>query len=257
MFDTILALAAEPRTWVFVLIGFFAQLCDGALGMGFGAISSAVLAVIGLPRDVVSASVNGAKLITGAAGSVAHVAHRNVSLRLLVSLALAGAVGGVFGATVLARYSHWIVGVVASLCLLLVGAYIIQRGLRGVPAPRAPRYVPAVGVAGGVTEALAGVWGPVVTSSLVALGVAPRYAIGTGTVAETFVAAAVFTALVGHIGFDRLSTSVIGLIAGALLASPVAARLVREIPRRPLMVAVGLLVIVLSLLRLYRDLSVL
>ena len=42
------------NTLMFVVIGFGAQLCDGALGMGFGVISSTVLTLIGLPRMVVT-----------------------------------------------------------------------------------------------------------------------------------------------------------------------------------------------------------
>jgi uncharacterized membrane protein YfcA len=221
--------------------------------MGFGAISSAVLAVLGIPREVASASINGAKLFTGAASSVSHLAYRNVDPWILLKLAGTGMLGGWFGASMLARYPHGLIGPVSSICLLAVGAYIIARALRAGPPPPAPRHVSVVGAAGGITEALAGVWGPLVTSALIALGVHPRYAVGSANIAETFVAAAVFATLVSHLGLARLSTTVLALLAGALLAAPIAARLLREIPRRPLMLAVGTLVIVLSLVRLARD----
>jgi uncharacterized membrane protein YfcA len=251
--EPLLAALADPWTWGFVVLGFVAQLCDGALGMGFGAISAAALTALGLPREVASASVNGAKLLTGTASGAAHLWHRNVSGVLLAKLAAAGVLGGLVGATVLARYSHWLVDALASTCLLLIGLYIVLRAFWAQGEHRPPRHVPLVGTAGGITEALAGVWGPLVTSSLVALGVHPRFAVGTSSVAETFVAAAVFVTLVNHLGFATLSTSVLGLLAGALLAAPLAARLIREIPRRPLMLAVGLLVIALSVVRLLRD----
>ena len=35
--------------WAFALVGFFAQLVDGALGMGFGVISASVLLAQGVP----------------------------------------------------------------------------------------------------------------------------------------------------------------------------------------------------------------
>jgi uncharacterized protein len=255
MLEALLALLADPWTWGFVVIGFVAQLCDGALGMGFGAISTAVLAALGLPREVASASINGAKLFTGAASTVSHLYYRNVEPRLLLKLAIAGMLGGWVGATLLARYPHGIIGPIASVCLLGVGVYIIYRALRVALPAATSKHVSVVGAAGGVTEALAGVWGPLVTSSLIALGVSPRHAIGSGSIAETFVAAVVFTTLVGYLGFAQLSTTVLGLLAGALLAAPLAARLTRDIPRRPLMLAVGVLVIVLSLVRLARDLG--
>jgi uncharacterized membrane protein YfcA len=254
MQEALLTLLADPWTWAFVGIGFVAQLCDGALGMGFGAISSAVLAVLGVPREVASASINGAKLFTGAASSASHIFYRNVDLRLLLKLAIAGMLGGWVGAALLARFPHGPIGPLSSVFLLGIGVYIIRRAWRAGPPPAPPRHATVIGAAGGLTEALAGVWGPLVTSSLVALGVHPRFAVGSASVAETFVAAAVFATLVDHIGLARLSTTVLGLLAGALLAAPLAARLLREIPRRPLMLGVGVLVIVLSLVRLSRDL---
>lgn len=252
--DFLWNLLTDPGTWAFAAIGFVAQLCDGALGMGFGAISSAVLAAMGVPREVASASVNGAKLFTGAASGLAHLRYRNVDGRMLVPLATAGMIGGFVGATLLARYPTRWLGVVASAYLLVVGGYIIHRALRVLPEPKPVRHAGVVGAMGGISEALSGVWGPLVTSSLVALGAHARHAVGTSTVAETLVAAVVFGTLVGHLGIERLSASVLGLVLGALVAAPFAARLTRQVPRRPLMLGVGILVIVLSLLRLYRDL---
>ncbi|MFO1426071.1 MAG: sulfite exporter TauE/SafE family protein [Steroidobacteraceae bacterium] len=254
MVETLLAALHQPQTWLFFGIGFVAQLCDGSLGMGFGAISSTALAAIGLPRAVASASVNGAKLFTGAASGIAHLLHRNVDGRMLVTLAIAGGLGGYLGATVLAHYASRWVGIFTSSYLLLVGAYILSRAFREPPEAIRFHHVGGVGFAGGFLEALSGVWGPLVTSNLVAFGANPRHAIGSGNVAETFVAGVVFTVLVKHLGIAQLSVSVLGLLLGALVASPVAARLTREIPRRTLMIGVGILVMALSLLRLVRDL---
>ena len=79
---------------MFIAIGFVAQICDGALGMGFGVISSTVLTIIGLPREIVSATVNGAKILTGTASSISHLAYKNVQWRALAYLAGGGVLGG-------------------------------------------------------------------------------------------------------------------------------------------------------------------
>ncbi|MBM3521039.1 MAG: sulfite exporter TauE/SafE family protein, partial [Alphaproteobacteria bacterium] len=50
--------------WIFAIVGFCAQIVDGALGMGFGVISSSVLLAQGIPPALASASVNAAKLPT-------------------------------------------------------------------------------------------------------------------------------------------------------------------------------------------------
>ena len=114
-------------TLMFVGIGFVAQLCDGALGMGFGVISSTVLTVIGLPREIVSATVNGAKIFTGAASSVSHLVYKNIQWPALAVLAIGGLLGGLSGAWLLTQGSNKYVGPIVSCYLIFVGVYIIWR----------------------------------------------------------------------------------------------------------------------------------
>jgi hypothetical protein len=254
--DTVLQVLQQPGIGWFVAIGFVAQLCDGAIGMGFGVISSTVLAAIGLPREVASASVNGAKLLTGTASGAAHVVLRNVDWRMLAVLASAGALGGIAGSLLLARHAGPVLGVLVSVYLIGVGLVILRRAFEAGGGEVGRVRVGGVGLAGGFLEAMSGVWGPLVTSKLVAFGAQPRYAVGTGNIAETFVAGVVFAVLVSHLGFAQLSTAMLGLIGGALLAVPLAALVARELPRRPLMIAVGVMVMVLSVIRLARDLGV-
>lgn len=253
--DAILNVLQQPGIGWFVLIGFVAQMFDGAIGMGFGVISSTVLAAIGLPREVASASVNGAKLLTGTASGTAHILLRNVDWRMLLVLGSAGALGGVAGSVLLARHAGPLLGIVVSVYLIGVGFVILRRAFHATTPVVGRLRVGGVGLAGGFLEAVSGVWGPLVTSKLVAFGALPRYAVGTGSIAETFVAGVVFSVLVSHLGFAQLSLTVLGLLGGAMLAAPLAALVARELPRRPLMIAVGVMVIILSAIRLARDIG--
>lgn len=135
------------RTLPFVVVGFAAQLVDGAFGMGFGVISSTVLYGFGIPPAVVSGSVNGAKILTGAASGIGHLASRN----------------------------------------------------------------------------------------------------------ETFVAATVLTVLVKHLGIASLSEPIIGLLAGAMIATSIAIGLTRKLPVRALTGAVGTVVVATAALRFGHD----
>lgn len=250
---TELAGSIDWYTLMFVGIGFIAQLCDGALGMGFGVISSTVLTLIGLPREIVSATVNGAKILTGTASSVSHLVYRNVRWRTLAFLASGGLLGGLLGAWLLTQGANRYVGPIVSTYLIFVGIYIIWKtsNIERLQITT-PRTV-GVGVAAGFLEAVAGVWGPLATSNLVAFGLPARIAVGVGNVAETIVAFAVFTVLVNHIGFDQLSRLAVGLVIGALIASPLAAKLTANLPKRRLAIGVGIMVIVSSVLRLVRE----
>jgi uncharacterized protein len=253
----VFAILQQPEIVAFIAIGFCAQMCDGALGMGFGAISSTALAAIGMPPTIASASVNGAKIFTGLLSGTAHLLLRNVDLRMLWVLAAAGAAGALLGAAVLVHASTGALGMLVSGYLLLTGVHILWRTVRAAPVRAiGGRQVGGVGAAGGLLEALSGVWGPLVTSNLVAFGASPRYAIGTGNVCETLVAAVVFTVLIAHLGLAQLSIAIVGLLVGALTAAPFAALLTRRASPRFLTAGVGALVVVLATIRLVREIAV-
>ena len=93
---------ADPSALIpFILIGFAAQLIDGALGMAFGQISSTLLISMGVPPAAASAGVHSAETFTTAVSAISHVAHRNVDWWLFVRIAVPGVIGGVLGAYVL------------------------------------------------------------------------------------------------------------------------------------------------------------
>lgn len=240
----------SPEFLLFAVVGFLAQLCDGALGMGFGVISSTVLASMGVEPKVVSASVNSAKIVTGSAATVSHLLYRNIDRTLLLSLGIGGVVGATIGVLVLTQLPTKWVQTTVSCYLICVGLIILSRFFRKVELTERPANPMAIGVAGGVLEAVAGVWGPLVTTSLVERGISPRLVVGSVSVAETIVAVAVSMLLISHMGFGSLSQNVLGLMAGALVAAPLGARLTRRMPARLLMAGVGIMVIASSLVRL-------
>jgi len=84
---------ADPATLLpFILIGFAAQLVDGALGMAFGQISSTLLIAFGVPPAAASAGVHTAETFTTAVSGVSHVAHRNVDWWLFLRIVIPGIV---------------------------------------------------------------------------------------------------------------------------------------------------------------------
>ena len=91
----------EDSFLLFLIVGFLAQIVDGALGMAYGVVSSSVLLAFGVPPAAASASVHAAEVFTTAASAGSHVWHRNVNWRLFRILAPVGILGGVAGAYVL------------------------------------------------------------------------------------------------------------------------------------------------------------
>jgi uncharacterized membrane protein YfcA len=149
----------------------------------------------------------------------------------------------------------------------LLGAFILFRALRTRGPYREPktRIVLPLGVTGGFVDSIGGGgWGPIVTSSLIGSGGAPRYVVGTVNAVEFFVTSAVSVAfitalLTGHWSeadeISRYFWAVAGLVVGGVIAAPLAGFVVRWIPSQRLMLLVGLLVMALACFQAWQMLS--
>ena len=251
--------------WIFFVVGFGAQLIDGALGMGYGVISSVVLLATGVPPAHTSAAVHSAKLFTTAASGASHLFHGNVDRRLFWLLCIAGGIGGIIGALILTQVPGKAIRPYVFGYLMIMGLLILWRCLReGKERHVLPgRFVAPLGSVGGFLDAIGGGgWGPVVTSSLIGAGAQPRQVVGTVNAAEFVVTCAVVAAFAttllsglwteGNGLMDHL-LPIAGLVLGGLPAAAVAGLLVKRAPRRIMTFAVALLVIGLSSYELART----
>lgn len=238
---------------LFAAIGFAAQLVDGALGMAFGVISTSALLSFGVPPANASAMVHLAEVVTTGTSGASHLYHRNVDWRLVRRLAPAGMVGGAVGAYLLSSIEARVIAPIVSLYLVAIGGYILFKAMQPLwPRDVADRTIPAVGAVGGLLDSMGGGgWGPIVTSTLIGRGHPPRQVIGSANLTELLVTATISATFILTLGWTQLE-SALGLLVGGVLAAPLGGWLVKRLPVRALMVAVGLLVIATSLYRLLR-----
>lgn len=239
---------------LFALVGFLAQLVDGAVGMAYGLVASSVLLSLGVAPATASAAIHAAEIATTGASGLAHARHGHVRRPLLWRLALPGAMGGAVGAYLLTDLpADWVRPVVA-LYLAAMGALVLRRALRP-PQSREPGRTAPLGLAGGFLDAIGGGgWGPIVTSTLIGRGLAPRIAIGTSNAAEFFVASAITAVFVTTIGLE-LWPVILGLVLGGVVAAPFAAAAVKHLPERFTLAAVGAVILLLSLRTLWLSLG--
>lgn len=237
---------------LFAAIGFFAQLIDGALGMAFGVLTTTSLLTMGVSPAAASAMTHVTEVFTTAASGASHAWHRNVDWRLVVRLGGAGMVGGAIGAFLLTRFDGEVVAPFVAVYLIAVGFYILVKAFRPLWTRDVKDWiVPYVGFGGGVLDAAGGGgWGPIVTTSLVGRGHDPKKVIGSTNLTEFLVTVVISIAFILTLGWTELRGA-IGLILGGILAAPLGAYVVSRIPTRPLMVAVGTIVIVSSAVRLF------
>ncbi|MBC7769690.1 MAG: sulfite exporter TauE/SafE family protein [Phycisphaerales bacterium] len=243
---------------LFLLVGFFAQLVDGAVGMAYGVISSSVLLALGVPPAQASATIHAAECFTTGASGASHLAHRNVDWKLFFRLAPAGVVGGVIGAYLLTGFDATFIKAVVIAYLGVLGVFMLFRALRE-PKEEPPhlKHVVPLGIVGGFLDASGGGgWGPVVSSTLLGRGHAPRYVIGSVNSAEFVVTVAIsitflWTMLTGRLelegGLAFGAASLGGLILGGVAAAPLAGYVTKIAPARLLLGAAAVLVMGLSI----------
>ena len=239
--------------WLFFAIGFVAQFVDGALGMAYGVLTNAALLAIGLPPAHASALVHTAEIFTTSASAASHIYHRNVDWRMVARLGVTGVLGAILGAWVLSNVEVTAARRFVYAYLLIMGFYILWKSMRIARLPRKPAgWTVLLGFGAGFLDASGGGgWGPMTTSTLVGSGHAPRYSVGSVNTAEFFVTVSAATTFFTEIGVAPLE-HFIPLVLGGILAAPFGGWVVKHVPTRGLMTAVGILIVTLSIVQLFR-----
>jgi len=242
--------------WMFIAIGFAAQMVDGALGMAFGVISNSLLLGMGVPPAAASAGVHTVETFTTAVSGISHAIHKNVNWNLFFRLMIPGIIGGVLGAYVLSNIDGDAAKPFILVYLAAIGLYLLWRGWSHPPIQRKPNLVVPLGLVGGFLDAAGGGgWGPVVTSNLLVQGANPRMTVGTVNTAEFFLTATVSATFITQLGWEAFSVATVGLLIGGVVAAPFGALLAKRVPARALMVMVGVILTITSLYNLYRSLA--
>lgn len=238
----------------FILIGFAAQLVDGALGMAFGVICNTLLvAVLGVPPATASARIHVVEIFTTGASGLSHLFHRNIDWPLFWRLLIPGVIGGVLGAYVLSSLHADVVKPFVLGYLVLIGVWLLIRGLLYPPKIAKPKVVAPLAVVGGFLDAAGGGgWGPVVTSNLLVQGGEPRKVVGTVNSVEFFLTVSVSIAFIWNLGFSQILGPTLGLIIGGVAAAPLGAMMAKRFSPKVMLVMVGIVLTATSAFGLYR-----
>jgi uncharacterized membrane protein YfcA len=240
----------------FILIGFAAQLVDGALGMAYGQISSTLLIAKGVPPQFASAGVHAAETFTTGVSAISHVAHRNVDWRLFSRLVMPGIIGGVLGAYVLTSIDAGVAKPFVLAYLTALGVYLFYRGIVHRHTERQPKIVSPLGLAGGFLDAAGGGgWGAIVTSNLLVQGSNPRKTIGTVNTAEFFLTITISATFLAALGWRAFTVYTFGLLIGGVAAAPFGAWIAKRVNPDLLLTFVGALLTLVSIYGLYRALG--
>lgn len=241
-------------------VGFVAQMIDGALGMAYGVSSNTFLLSVGVQPKLASACVHLAETFTTGVSGISHWRLGNVDKELFKKLILPGILGAVVGAYILTQIDGNLIKPWISAYLLIMGIIILVKAIRHTGEHNeVTSHISILGLIGGFFDAIGGGgWGPIVTTTLVARGKHPRFAIGSVNSSEFFVTFSQSVVFLFTLSADLLSnwTIIVGLLLGGVVAAPFAAIVARKLPVKALMVMVGLLIIGLSVRTILMSLGV-
>ncbi|GAA4767792.1 MULTISPECIES: TSUP family transporter [Flavobacterium] len=240
-----------------IAVGFFAQIVDGAVGLGYGVTCATSMMLFGIKLPAISGSIHTAEMFSSGISGFSHYKFGNVNKKLLFWLAIPGVVGAVSGALLLIylgnKYETITYGILASYTMI-IGIRLIAIAFRKKIEKKKVNNTGVLGFSGGLLDAFGGGgWGPIVTSTLLAKGRKSKYVVGTVSLAEFFVTLAASITFFVSLGVSHWYI-VVGLILGGSLAAPLAAKLAGKLPQRTAILLVAFLVIIFSIRMLFKIL---
>lgn len=234
--------------FIFLVIGIFAQLVDGTLGMGYGATSTSFLLSFGVPPVISSTAVHVSEMFTTGASAISHHKFGNINRKLAKMLIIPGVIGSVIGAYLLSDIIDGnAIKPFIAIYMIALAIVILVKAIRKKRPKKPTKQLGLLAIFGGFMDSVGGGgWGPIVTSTLIGRGRDPRYTIGSVNAAEfaiSFASGITFLLFQGIHGWQVIA----GLILGGVIAAPLGAYFVNKIPRKPAMVVVSLMIIFLSI----------
>ncbi|SEW31180.1 hypothetical protein SAMN05421841_2194 [Chryseobacterium wanjuense] len=258
--DELLTILAKDNYifyWM-MLVGFLAEIVAGSMGMGYGVICTTTLLFLNIPPHIVSASIHSAESFTTAAGSISHIKLKNVSKSLVKRLAIPAVIGAIMGAvslTYLGEYYAKITKTIIAFYTLYLGIQILSNAFKKKQDKKLKRKtnLTRLGVIGGFIDSFAGGgWGPLVTGTLIKNSFTPRFAVGSSTVAKFILTLTAAITFIFTLGIQHWNI-ILGLLIGGIVTAPFSAMLTAKLPVKSMFIVIGLLVIVMSSITIYKS----
>ncbi|WP_172277560.1 sulfite exporter TauE/SafE family protein [Chryseobacterium sp. LAM-KRS1] len=241
-----------------LLVGVFAEIVAGSMGMGYGVICTTTLLFLNIPPHIVSASIHSAESFTTAAGSISHIKLKNVSKTLVRKLAIPAVIGAIIGAlslTYLGEYYSKITKTIIAFYTLYLGFQILSNAFKPKQnkALKRKTNLTSLGLIGGFIDSFAGGgWGPLVTGTLIKNAFTPRFAVGSSTVAKFILTITAAITFFFTLGIQHWNI-ILGLLIGGIITAPFSAMLTARLPVKKMFLFIGSLVIVMSLITIYKS----
>ena len=241
-----------------LLVGFFAQLVDGAVGVGYGVVCTASMMLLGIKSTAISGSIHTAEMFSSGITGYSHYRFGNVNKRLFWWLAGFGVLGAICGAFLLIFLGNRFENITYSILAvysMFMAARLVTIALRKRIVKKKIKKVGVLAFVGGFLDAFSGGgWGPIVTATLLSSGRKSKFVVGTVSLSEFFVTLSASVVFFSVLGVSHWHI-ILGLILGGAVAAPLAVRLAGKLPQRVSLLLVAGLVTIFSIKILLKTIT--
>lgn len=237
--------------WKYFIIGTMAGGINGIIGMGYGITVVTSLLSLGFTSVAASSVVHISEIFAAGSNGLIHYRYRNVNKKIFKRLLFPSILGAVAGSILL--YSllkyQYIVKPIISIYILAMGCYIIYKAFHKTNPGRKIKQLYAVGFISAIIDAIGGGWQTLVSTTIIAGGRNALYTIGAVSGVKFFVALATSLTLVLFTG--RINWQIVfWIILGNIWIGPIGPYIARKLPRKVLMVFIGITVVSISMYQL-------
>ncbi len=239
--------------YYFLAAGFVFAMVDGAIGMSYGVTSTTFSLSMGIPPASASTAVHISEILSCGIAGWMHHRMGNINKKLFKLLVIPGIIGAVLGAYLLSSLEHYSMYTkpLISFYTLSLGILILSKAFNPFKRDKTVNNkitkIRPLGFFGGLIDAVGGGgWGSIVLSSLIAGGRNARTSLGTVKLSRFFISltsSLTFIAMLNTLNWSAVA----GLVMGSAIAAPIAAKVSNRISAKTIMMAVGIIVILVSL----------
>lgn len=243
----------DPNFYFFLAAGFVFAMIDGAIGMSYGVTSTTFSLSMGIPPASASTAVHISEILSCGIAGWMHHRMGNINKKLFKLLVIPGIIGAVLGAYLLSSLEHYSAYTkpLISFYTLSLGILILSKAFNPFKKKKNVNnkitQIRPLGFFGGLIDAVGGGgWGSIVLSTLIAGGRNARTSLGTVKLSRFFISitsSLTFIAMLNTLNWGAVA----GLVLGSAIASPIAAKVSNRISAKTIMIAVGIIVIIVSL----------
>ncbi|MEW6773018.1 MAG: sulfite exporter TauE/SafE family protein [Bacteroidota bacterium] len=238
---------------IYILIGFFAQMIDGAFGMAYGVITTSLLLFL-FPENIspalASAVMHFSEIFNTGYASYVYKKNKLINHKMFRAMfipAILGAISGALCISIFSKHFGEVVKPFIALYFIVVSIIIGFRAFNLFEHRKRFFSIPMLALFGAFMDSIGGGgWGALVTSALIAGGRDMRSTIGTSHAIKFVVVLMSSVTFLSVLGWQYLWIA-LWVSSGSIIAVPVSIYLNNKLPKKLGLLSISIVLFLIAL----------